>query len=332
VSISYYPYKYLYKLEELYMSSHSLDAIAARNIAAAETLNSADSSFFSPPVTAKGSGKTTAAGPVVDLNVMVHPPDLGLTGKNANYMQFSTFTMRGGVGSSTSDMNFEGPHQFVCLPIPSGIGATYEQGWDQADVGLLASGVQMGVEAAMGSGGRTLASSMDEVGETMKSAMGGKKAILGTVGKMIMGEAATQRASGRATFSNTYVTYTGPAFRDFSYNFSLKPLDRKESDAVRTIIRFFKSNSAPRQLMGSVMRLYELPKLFGISYHGRKGPMKHMNNIAKCALTNINVVYGGDRFAVFAEDSAPVQVDLTLQFKEVQLLAQSDMLADGAGF
>ena len=76
------------------------------------------------------------------------------------------------------------------------------------------------------------------------------------------------------------------------------------------------------------LRIYEV----GISYHGRNGPMKHMNNIAKCALTNINVVYGGDRFSVF-DDSAPVQVDLTLQFKEVQLLSQSDMDAvPGAGY
>ena len=58
---------------------------------------------------------------------------------------------------------------------------------------------------------------------------------------------------------------------------------------------------------------------------------KHMNKIAKCALTNINVIYGGDRFSVF-DDSAPVQVDMTLQFKEVQLLSQADMNADGAGY
>ena len=271
-----------------------------------------------------GQGTTTQTGKKVDLNVMVHPDNLGMTGMNANYMMFSSYTMRGGVGSSTSDMNFEGPHEFVCLPIPSGIGATYEQGWDQAEVGFLSSAVQMGVETAL-TKGRTLAGSMDQVGEQMKSAFGGKKAILGMVGKMIMGEAATQRASGRATFSNTYVTYTGPAFRDFTYNFSLKPLTPKESNMVRQIVQFFKVNSAPRQLAGNLQRIYELPKLFSIGYHTINGPMTHLNNIAKCALTNINVVYGGDRFAVFSNTSAPVQVDLTLQFKEVQLLTNDDM-------
>ena len=161
----------------------------------------------------------------------------------------------------------------------------------------------------------TVAGEGYKVGDVVTiAALGGGGAILGTVGKMIMGEAAAQRASGRATFSNTYVTYTGPAFRDFTYNFSLKPLAREDSDTIRRIVKFFKVNSAPKQLAGNIMRIYELPKLFGISYHGRNGPMKHMNNIAKCALTNINVVYGGDRFSVF-DDSAPVQVDLKIQFK-----------------
>ena len=48
--------------------------------------------------------------------------------------------------------------------------------------------------------------------------------------------------------------------------------------------------------------------------------------MAKASGLRLGVVYGGDRFSVFSEDSAPVQVDLTLQFKEVQLLAQSDMI------
>jgi hypothetical protein len=260
----------------------------------------------------------------VNLNVKVFPPDLGMTGKNANYMQFSTFIMRGGVGSSTSDINFEGPHEFICLPIPSGIGATYEQGWDQTETNLVQSAAQMGVETAMNKGA-TITSAADQISAQMKSAAGSGKAILGTVGKVIMGEGAAQRASGRATFSNTYVTYTGPAFRDFTYTFSLKALAKSDSNTIRTIVEFFKINSAPRQLAGNLMRIYELPKLFGISYHGRNGPMEHMNKIAKCALTNVSVVYGGDRFSVFSDDSAPVQVDLTLQFKEVQLLAQSDM-------
>jgi len=272
-----------------------------------------------------GSTQNLAAARAARLNVTVFPADLGMSDNNSNYIQFSTFTMRGGVGSSTSDISFEGPLGFVCLPIPNGVGATYEQGWDQQEVGKGASVAHMG--ARMGFGDGTFASSLKSLKQTGKSAAHSGKAVLGVVGKMIGMEAAAQRVSGQANFDNTYVTYTGPAFREFTYTFSLKPLSSTDSNTIQSIVQFFKVASSPRQLQGNLMRIYELPKLFGISYHSHGRPMDHLNKIAKCALANISVVYGGDRFSVFSENSAPVQVDLTLQFKEVQLLAQSDIRA-----
>ena len=268
-----------------------------------------------------------AAPPPVDWNVLIEPADLGLSSQHSNYMMFETFVMEGGVGSSTSDINFSPPKGFVCLPIPSGIGTTYEQGWEQQDVGKGASGMGVGAEILKGEQGFLEAGA--EIINQGRTAAGGEGGIMGTVGKMIAPAAVTQRASGVATFDNTYMTYSGPAFRDFSYTFSLKPLDRKGSDNIRNIVMFFKKNAAPVQRAFGISRIYEVPHLFGISYHGKSGPMKHMNKIGKCALTSINVVYGGDRFAVHDEDSAPVQVDLSLAFKEVQLLSQADM---DAGF
>ena len=38
-----------------------------------------------------------------------------------------------------------------------------------------------------------------------------------------------------------------------------------------------------------------------------------------CALTGINAKYGGDRFQTFASGHAPVQVDLSLNFIELEL-------------
>jgi hypothetical protein len=297
VSISYYPYKYLYKLEELNMGAH-----LSHNT--------------------NKLGNKIRRGGIVDIKVF--PPDLGLTSKNGNYMMFQTFTMEGGVGQSTSDVNWSPPNGTVCLPIPSGVGTTYEQGWDQQEVGLGGSAAGMAAEVLKGEKGfwETGGDIMDQG----RTAVGGLGAKMGTVGRMV-NVAATQQATGVATFSNTYITYQGPAFRDFNFSFSLKPLDQKESDGIRDIVSFFKVNAAPVQRAVSVSRIYEVPQLFGISYHNKTDPMKHMNKIGKCALTSINVVYGGDRFAVFHQDSAPVQVDLTLTFKEVQLLSAADMEA-----
>ena len=268
-------------------------------------------------------GLTKRTGGIVDIKVF--PPDLGLTDKSGNYMMFETFIMEGGVGQSTSDINFSPATGSVCLPIPSGIGATYEQGWDQQDVGLGGSAAGMVGEVLKGEKG--LVESGKDIIDQGRTAGKGQGAQMGMLGKLVTTAAVTQRASNVATFNNTYITYQGPAFRDFTYTFSLKPLDQKESDGIRDIVMFFKKNAAPVQRAISVSRIYETPQLFGISYHNKSKPMEHLNKIGKCALLSIGVVYGGDRFAVFHQDSAPVQVDLTLSFKEVQLLSASDMEA-----
>ena len=53
-----------------------------------------------------------------------------------------------------------------------------------------------------------------------------------------------------------------------------------------------------------------------------------MNRIGHCALTDMTVSYGGDKFTTFAGNHAPVQVDIALQFKEMELLNQQ-MVQEG---
>ena len=53
--------------------------------------------------------------------------------------------------------------------------------------------------------------------------------------------------------------------------------------------------------------------------------MTHINKIARCALTSVAVAYGGDRFNTFQGTDAPVQTNLTLQFKEIELVTKTEM-------
>ena len=53
--------------------------------------------------------------------------------------------------------------------------------------------------------------------------------------------------------------------------------------------------------------------------------MNDINKIAHCALTNLQVTYGGDRFQTFAGTNSPVQTDIQLQFTEVELITRGEM-------
>ena len=96
---------------------------------------------------------------------------------------------------------------------------------------------------------------------------------------------------------------------------------------IKNIIDFFKTASAPEQISAGLFRIYELPFVFSINFYGINGEMEHINKIAKCALTSVDVKYGGDRFNTFAGTDAPVQTNLTLSFKEIELITKTEMLA-----
>ena len=141
---------------------------------------------------------------------------------------------------------------------------------------------------------------------------------LGLLGQAL-GQPLTQGVTGLATAAESMVTYTGPMYREFSFNFSLKPTSDVEANTIDQIVKHFKISAAPEQIANKGFRIYALPYVFEITYHFKTAPNERMNKIGKCALTNMSVAYGGDRFTTF-EDGNPVEVALSLSFKEIELL------------
>jgi len=291
-------------------------------------------------------------GPESPAAVKFYPDDL----TQGPFMKFTTFSMKGGVGSGMSDINFGGPYEHVCLPIPTGLNSQYGQSWDQKDVSIFESaGGNIGemiddgtAQKAAGdlaystirglanlgnphSDGKALAAKAagaissflkGTTGKGVKEALDAAK--VGAVGAVLGAQA--QRTLGQAGFSNSYMTYGGPAFRQFSFTFNLKALTRDNTFEIDQIVRFFKINSAPKVLQGGLYRIYELPRVFKISFHTKTGQInQHLPKISKCALTGVGATYGGAKYSEFT-NNAPVETNLSLTFKEVSILSQGDMI------
>ena len=139
---------------------------------------------------------------------------------------------------------------------------------------------------------------------------------------------AAQFSIGRRALEQTMMSYSGPGFRNFSYNFSLRPTSESESEIIEQIVRFFKIRSAPLQEATQFTRIYNIPEVFKIRYYYGSKEHDKINRVGHCALTDMTVTYGGDKFATFSGNHAPVQVDLQLQFKEMELLNQQ-MIEEG---
>tara|TARA_Y100000310_G_C20702921_1_gene831687 strand:+ start:3468 stop:4418 length:951 start_codon:yes stop_codon:yes gene_type:complete len=148
---------------------------------------------------------------------------------------------------------------------------------------------------------------------------------LGLLGQAL-GQPLTQGITGLATAAESMITYTGPMYREFTFNFALKPTSQDESRIINNIIKHFKESAAPEQIANKGFRIYALPYVFEISYWFKGQENNRMNKIGKSALTNMSVTYGGDRFTTF-ETGDPVEVALSLSFKEIELLDKKRITA-----
>ena len=95
----------------------------------------------------------------------------------------------------------------------------------------------------------------------------------------------------------------------------MRPVSGGEQSTISQIVTFFKDNAMPVEMAGAIYRIYSLPHVFEIKFYNEGGSLPV---IGKCALTNVSVKYGGDRWSTFS-DGRPVQTDLTLSFTEIEL-------------
>ena len=117
----------------------------------------------------------------------------------------------------------------------------------------------------------------------------------------------------------------------FSYSFVFIPRDQNEASMVELIVREFKLNMAAdyKEDMGVIagMRTMGIPNIFKIEYMYHNAPNTHLNTIGFCALRNVEVSYGGDRFVSY-EGGVPQQTRMTLNFTELDIITKS-MIEEG---
>ena len=284
------------------------------------------------------------------------PKDVGSGEEFKNHMSFEAMKVSGGV--DTRSLMFSETGGVVVLPIPSGaVQAAYQQGWEQTGVGFSRAAaastpiIQAALKGAVasGTGGGNIIDKMKEAFADTKPKQGrqdreggtsgtGKSApagiaaeatgfVMALPGVSALAEAA-QYSIGKRALEQTMMSYSGPGFRSFQYNFGLRPTSLDESDVIEEIVKFFKVRSAPFQEATQFTRIYNIPEVFKIRYYYGSKEHDKINRIGHCALTDMTVSYGGDKFTTFAGNHAPVQVDIALQFKEMELLNQQ-MIQEG---
>ena len=141
---------------------------------------------------------------------------------------------------------------------------------------------------------------------------------------------------GATTNPYMEVLFGGADLRTFTYSFTFAPRDRKERDEVQKIIHTFRFHQAP-ELRNNQSMYMGLPAEFDIHYmyqpdsnvdgtvdEARENP--YYNKIATCVLTSCNVDYTPNGVKSHA-DGSPVQIKMTLNFLETELITKDHIEA-----
>jgi hypothetical protein len=122
------------------------------------------------------------------------------------------------------------------------------------------------------------------------------------------------------------VLFESVGYRAFSFKYRFFPKNKSESQKIYNLINTFKIHMHPELSGGKLFYLY--PSEFDIQYYYKDQENNYLNRFARCALTDLNVEYGGEQFATF-EDGSPVEIGLSLTFQELEQMTSEGIEKHG---
>ena len=227
------------------------------------------------------------------------------------------------------------PDKSIALYIPDTVNVSYGASYDDISLTeslgkayfLAQAGTSM-LDMFSGNGDKTIeqlankAASDPFIRYSLANAAG-KALGMSNVGDLVA------RGMGEAINPQLQVLFRGVGFRTFQFDFVFTPYSKEETEEVKNIIEAFKYAAAPEiNPLGYFSQgvFMKVPHPFQIQffYKGKENPYVH--RIGETVLENINVDYGPNGWATF-NDGSPVQIKMTLQFKETVIIDKNRIKA-----
>ena len=214
--------------------------------------------------------------------------------------------------------------QAIALYMPPQIELQHQANYGEAEIGALVAGAGAALNSLTGKTTKTeLALSLGaSVGENAMDALG--LAALDALDATVApgARAAFEIQQGKITNNRTEMQFEGVQRRDFSFSFKMLPTSPKEAQTIHDIVTLFRFHSMPEiEQSEDDGRTMIPPSTFDIEYF----PNKHLHKISTSILTSVDVKFGGERTQFFHDDQ-PVETELNLTFKELEIITKRRIL------
>ena len=131
------------------------------------------------------------------------------------------------------------------------------------------------------------------------------------------------KANGIADNPQNFLLFKQIDFRKFQFDFILTPENATETSIINQIIKLFRFHSVPEVYAGSTGRFFVPPSEFDIEILHNGNTNINIPRINTCVCTSVSVNYANAGQWVTYTDGQPVQIKLSLQFTETQILTKT---------
>ena len=159
-------------------------------------------------------------------------------------------------------------------------------------------------------------------------------AAVGALGSNISPQSVISRSTGQILNNNLELLFKGVNLRTFPYSITFSPRSPTEANVVKQIIRRLKASMAPKagEFNGSAQGIFiQSPDVFQLRFLKDDTDHPFLHAFKLCALTGMSVNYTNAGTYTSYEDGTPVNLRMSLTFKELNPIYHEDYQEGAAG-
>lgn len=206
----------------------------------------------------------------------------------------------------------------INLPIPNNLQEQFGMQYSDKSLGVAGLGLDILNKIGEGKGQREQVAKAFEQGKSIKmgeAAYYGARTVMGlsdTVGS------AADKATGAVLNPYQAMMFQGVNLRSHSFSYRFSPNSQREHDTLKRIVHEFRSRMHPEK----TKLLYLFPDVVDIKFGMADGDPYFFK---KCFLESMTVNHNPQGTpSFFADSRSPVEMELTLNFKEIEAITRED--------
>jgi hypothetical protein len=204
----------------------------------------------------------------------------------------------------------------IALHIPNQLSVRYGMQWSEEDTAAL-QGVADSIQAGL-----------DSKGALARQGSIAREGAASYALQKMPNAGAVSAALGIASNPKKEQTFKGVDFRKFTFDYQFFPRNEVEADNVLNIIHQFKLHMHP-EFKSELNYVYIYPSEFDIIYYAGGSENTNIHRHTSCVLEEMSVNYTPNGSYNVFPNGMPTQINITLGFKELQLLSKESVMDGG---